>query len=112
MYFEESIRRIVKDIDPRFDCKFDFRREGYAITQTTPLGAVSQYDFIPWNGLNKAFFDRMRRNVYINRNGNPLLDMLESNEKIQRRSAEREADTNDYLIKSTAPRMQRAVKEV
>lgn len=77
MYEVESIRRLVKDIDTRFDCRWESDSEEYVITQTSPLGQVSWYGSIRYDELNSAFFDDMRRNVYINTNGDVLSEVME-----------------------------------
>lgn len=114
MYLEDSIRQIVKDIDPRFDCHFEHNRAGvgYAITQRTPLGNVLPYAFVPWDGVTKEFFDNMRKSIYTNRNGDPLREVAESEEKHEKRLAERQDEEIDYLVKSTAPRLKRAIGDI
>jgi hypothetical protein len=115
MYEESTVRRLVKEIDLRFDCCFDFNREGYRITQKSPLGRVSLFDFIGYRDLQsdkgKAFFDRMRQTMYVNRNGDPLREVEENNDLLDRRQAEKQDEDTEYLVKSTAPRMYRALQE-
>jgi hypothetical protein len=112
MYEVPTIQRIVKEIDPRFDCEFDHKREAYVITQTSPLGVVSVFDRIRYDRLNKSFFDHIREMVYINRNGDPAREVEESNARFEKRNAEREEQNIEYLAKSTGPRMLQAFKEI
>jgi hypothetical protein len=109
---EGTIRRLVKEIDGRFDCHFDRMRQGYTITQTSPLGRTEPFAFLPWDGVTKEFFDNMRFNMYVNRNGDPLRELMQHNDELERRRAEK-ADANiDYMAKVAAPDLLRAFKDV
>jgi hypothetical protein len=109
---EETIRRLVKEIDTRFDCIASIRRGGYTITQKSPLGMVSDFAFIPWDGLTKTFFDNMRRNIWLNRNGNPMRDIVQNNAELEQRHNEKVEENIDYVTKTAAPDLLRAFKDV
>jgi RNA binding exosome subunit len=109
---EDSIRQIVKDIDARFDCYWNRGSERYVITQRGPFGNVMQFDSVRYDNVTKGFFDHIREVVYENRNGHIWKDMEENNYKAERRKAEKEEEDTDYLIKSTAPTLRRAIREL
>jgi hypothetical protein len=109
---ENNIRQLVKGIDPRFDCRVNRRNGNYEITQTSPMGLVSLWGVLPWDGVNKEFFDNMRRTIYINRNGDPLREIEEHNQRIEKRREEKQGENIDYLTKSTAPAIHRAFREI
>ena len=90
---EATIRRLVKEIDPRFDCRWESDSEEYVITQTSPLGSVSWFDSVRYDRLTRAFFDHMREIVYINRNG----DITERVAKLNQKKAERDKNASDDL---------------
>jgi hypothetical protein len=109
---EGTIRRLVKEIDPRFDCRFDLEQAEYIITQKSPLGQVSFWAAIPWNGITKDFFDHMRQTLYVNRNGDPMREMEEHNRKIVERREQAQDDAMDDLARETGPAMRRAFLEM
>lgn len=112
MYEVPTIQRLVKEIDPRFDCHFDHGREAYVITQKSPLGLISVFDLIRYDRLNKGFFDHMRQTIYENRNGNMFQKMMENNAKVEARKAEKAEAHIEDLAKETAPAIHRAFMEM
>jgi hypothetical protein len=105
---EGTIRRLVREIDPRFDCRADVEQAEYIITQTSPLGLVSFWGAIPFDNVTKEFFDHMRQTLYVNRNGNPMRDMEEHNRAIEERRERQQDEAMDDLAKETGPAMRRA----
>ena len=73
-----SIRRVVKDIDKRFDVYYDGDKNKYVITQFD-----NYFDSISPAEVCKGFFDRLREIVWINIYGSISDEVDKNNAKIE-----------------------------
>lgn len=81
-----SIRRVVKDIDKRFDVYYDGDLNKYVITQYDDY-----FDSISPAEICKGFFDRLREVVWINIYGSIGDEVDKNNAKVEKaREKERE----------------------
>lgn len=117
MFFTESIRRIVREIDPRFDVRWEPDSTEYVITQTNPQGETSWFDSISFEDIARngdkaqAFFEHMRRVVYTNRNGDIV---AETENKVRNMAAKRDEKRREAvhnLVKDEGERLYRAIRE-
>jgi hypothetical protein len=105
-----TIRRIIKGIDERFDVYFDHDKERYVITQHAPGGLVATYASFVWP--TREFFDNMRRDIYISRNGNLLREIVQHNADLEDYHAKKTEENIDLVTREAAPAMLRAFKDV
>ena len=105
-----SIRRLIKEIDLRFDVYFDHDKGQYIVTQTGPGGRISQWDSFSWP--TREFFEHMRRVIYVNRNGDLVRETLRANDAIEQRREEKQDENLEYATREAAPYMFRALKDV
>jgi len=105
-----SIRRLIKEIDLRFDVYFDHDKKQYVVTQTGPGGHTSIWDSFSWP--TREFFEHMRRTIYVNRNGDPVLEALRSGDIVEQRREEKQDENLDYATREAAPYMYRALREL
>lgn len=108
---EGAIRRIVKEIDPRFDCRWEADSEEYVITQTNPLGVVSWFDSVRYDELTRDFFDHIRRVVYINRNGDMARQVLDDQKKHVEMKETKRRDAVHNWVKEDGEKLYYALRE-
>ena len=89
-----TIRRVVKDIDNRFDVYYDADSSKYIITQYD-----NYFDSVSPSDLCKDFFDRLRKVVWINMYGSIIDEIDKNNAKIEEESERRASDIATNLAK-------------
>lgn len=81
------IRRVVKDIDRRFDVYYDGDLNKYVITQYD-----NYFDSVSPADLCKGFFDRLRKVVWINVYGSIVDEIEKNNAKIEAEQERKQSD--------------------
>ena len=89
-----TIRRVVKDIDNRFDVYYDADTNKYIITQYD-----NYFDSVSPTELCKEFFDRLRKVVWINIHGSIVDEIDKNNAKIEEANQKKVADVTENLAK-------------
>lgn len=89
-----TIRRVVKDIDNRFDVYYDADANKYIITQFE-----NYFDSISPEELCKDFFDKLRKIVWINMYGSIIDEIEKNNAKIEEAEEKKIADVSESLAK-------------
>ncbi len=89
-----TIRRVVKDIDDRFDVYYDADAKRYIITQYD-----NYFDSVSPDELCKDFFDRLRKIVWINIYGSIIDEIDKNNAKIEETKEKEISDVAESLAK-------------
>ena len=89
-----TIRRVVKDIDTRFDVYYDADTNKYVITQYE-----NYFDSVSPTELCKDFFDRLRKTVWININGSIVDEIDKNNAKVEQAKEKEMAELTNNLAK-------------
>ena len=89
-----TIRRVVKDIDKRFDVYYDADTNKYIITQYE-----SYFDSVSPAELCKDFFDRLRKIVWINMYGSIVDEIDKNNAKIEAAEEKKVSDVAENFAK-------------
>jgi hypothetical protein len=108
MYETENIRRLVKEIDRRFDCYFDYPSESYVISQTSPLGQTSRFMSVRYDCLDRDIFEALRKTVYENINGTLAEKAIRSMQEHAERSEQKLDEISSYVAKTTEKDLKKA----
>jgi hypothetical protein len=106
---EETIRRLVKEIDPRFDCSVDMGSGMVDVTRRSPLGNISLFDRVHLSSIDRAYFEHMRKVIYINIHGDIERHVQESEKRQERRSEREMSNLSEDIAKDLRKPLRHAI---